>query len=341
MKKLLNTLYVTTHGAYLSKERETVKISIEHETKLRVPIHNLENIICFGNVSCSPFLMGFCAKNNVQISFLTEYGKFLARIQGPISGNVMLRREQYRKADNENFSADFARSIVIAKINNSRAVILRTAREKPELNQTLKKTASKMLKLLKELKEPIKLDSVRGVEGMAAKEYFNVFDLLIVNQKDDFFFHKRSRRPPLDKMNALISFLYTILMHDISSALEAVGLDPAVGYLHRDRSGRPGLALDLMEELRPYIADRLALTLVNRNQIKGKDFINSESNAIVMSEKGRKLLLTTYQKRKQDEIMHPFLNEKISVGLLPHAQTLLMARFLRGDIDAYPPFVIK
>jgi len=341
MKKLLNTLYVTTNGSYLSKERETVKITVEDETKLRVPIHNLDSIICFGNISCSPFLMGFCAKNNVQISFLSEYGKFLARIQGPVSGNVLLRREQYRKADDLNFSADFARTIVIAKISNSRALILRTAREKPELSSTLKESAKKMLKLLQELKEPIKLDSVRGIEGMAAKEYFNIFDHLIVNQKEDFFFHNRSRRPPLDKMNALISFLYTILMHDISSALEAVGIDPAVGFLHRDRPGRLGLALDLLEELRPYIADRLALTLVNRKQIKSKDFTSSESNAVVMNEKGRKLILTTYQNRKQDVILHPFLEEKINIGLLPHAQALLMARYLRGDIDAYPPFIIR
>ncbi len=341
MKKLLNTLYVTSNGAYLSKDGETVRVSIQQETKLRIPIHNIESIVCFGNVSCSPYLMGFCGKNKVGISFLTEYGKFLARVCGPVSGNVLLRREQYRKADDKNVSADVARSIIAAKVANSRVILLRAARDKPEISASLQKALLKLRRLLKELTEPITLERARGIEGIAAREYFNVFDNLIICQKKDFYFRERTRRPPLDNINALISFLYTILMHDIISALETVGIDPAVGFLHRDRPGRPGMALDLLEELRPYIADRLALSLVNRKQLQRNDFKTTESGAVIMTDKARKNLLAAYQKRKQDKITHPYLNEKINLGLLPHVQSLLLARFLRGDVDAYPPFFIK
>ncbi|MCX5913959.1 MAG: type I-C CRISPR-associated endonuclease Cas1c [Deltaproteobacteria bacterium] len=343
MKHLLNTLYVTTQGAYLSRDGETVLVRVEKETKLQVPIHTLGGIVCFGQVSCSPPLMELCGERNVTISFLSEYGRFWARVEGPVSGNVLLRREQYRRADSETSSADIARVIVTAKVANGRTVLLRALRDHPDNSgaSELEDAVLRLARVLDDLKEPIPLDSVRGQEGEAAWRYFAVFDHLITAQKEDFFFRQRSRRPPLDNMNALLSFLYTLLVHDVRSALETVGLDPAVGYLHRDRPGRPGLALDLMEELRPFIADRLALSLVNLKQIKGSGFIKTETGAVMMDDTTRKELLVAYQKRKQEEIQHPFLGEKIAVGLIPYVQSLLLARYLRGDLDGYPPFIWK
>ncbi len=341
MKHLLNTLYVTTQGSYLAKEGETVLVRVDGETKLHVPIHTLGSIVCFGQVSCSPFLMGFCAERKVSISFFTERGRFLARVEGPVSGNVLLRREQYRQADDMEASARFARSMVIGKIANCRTVLLRATRDHTDdqSSKSLSEAADRLMEHLKSLEEYISLDTVRGKEGEAARRYFNVFDHLITAQKEEFFFRERNRRPPLDNMNALLSFLYTLLVHDVRSALEGVGLDPAVGYLHRDRPGRPGLALDLMEEFRPYLADRLALSLVNRQQITGKGFRKTETGAIMMDDDTRKVVLVSYQKRKQEEIQHPFLGEKVAIGLLPHVQALLLARHMRGDIDGYPPFL--
>lgn len=340
MKKLLNTLYVTTQGSYLSQSGETVLIRVEKETKLRVPIHTLDSIICFGQVSCSPPLMQLCAERNVTISFLSYYGKFQARVVGPVSGNVLLRREQYRQADDEDKSVSIAKSIVLAKISNCRTVLQRGLRSQSSINEKSKiENAVSILKFI--IDKVYKSDSLkilRGYEGEAARKYFEVFDNLIIVQKKDFYFKERTRRPPLDNMNALLSFLYTLCVHDLTSSLESVGLDPAVGFFHQDRPGRPGLALDLVEEFRPYLADRLALTLVNRQQIKGNGFKKTESGGVIMDDKTRKEVLTAYQKRKYDEIQHPFLNEKISVGLLPYSQTLLLSRYLRGDIDGYPPF---
>lgn len=343
MKRLLNTLYVTTQGTYLARDGETVQVRVERETKLRVPIHTLGGIVCFGQVSCSPPLMGLCGERNVTLSFLSERGKFLARVQGPVSGNVLLRREQYRRADDEETSAEIARAVVAAKIANCRTVLLRAARERPNGadSKDLADAARRLARILTDLQQPVPLDTVRGCEGEAARVYFGIFDHLIVAQKGNFTFRKRSRRPPLDNINALLSFLYTLLVHDLTSALEAVGLDPAVGYLHRDRPGRPGLALDLMEEFRPYLADRLALSLVNRQQIKGKGFKKTETGAVWMDDKTRKEVLVAYQKRKQEEIQHPFLGEKVAVGLLPHVQALLLARNLRENLDGYPPFLWK
>jgi CRISPR-associated protein Cas1 len=343
MKHLLNTLYVTTQGAYLSKDGEAISVSVNGETKLHVPVHTVSGIVCFGQVSCSPPLMGLCAERNVTISFMSYGGRFLARVQGPVSGNVLLRREQYRKADQLDESADIARSVVIAKLVNSRNVLLRSARNQADNTKikSLTAAAAHLAVLLKNLDSSQPLDSVRGIEGEAARHYFEVFDHLILTQKEDFFFHERNRRPPLDNMNALLSFLYTILAHDVVSALETVGLDPAVGYLHRDRPGRPGLALDLMEEFRPILADRLALSLVNLKQIDGKGFTKMETGAVMMDDTTRKEVLVSYQNRKQEEIQHPFLDEKIEIGLLPYVQALLMARHLRHDLDAYPPFLWK
>ena len=343
MKRLLNTLYVTTQGSYLSRDQETVLVRVEKETRLRVPIHTLGGIVCFGRVSCSPALMELCGKTDVAISFLSERGKFYARVEGPVSGNVLLRRAQYRRADDEAVSAEVARAIVVAKISNCRTVLLRAARERQDDAgaKALGDAALHLARLMNALRKPVCLDTARGHEGEAARTYFGVFDHLIRVNKEDFFFRGRSRRPPLDNLNGLLSFLYTLLAHDVRSALETVGLDPAVGFLHRDRPGRPGLALDLMEEFRPFLADRLAVSLVNRQQIKGTGFTASETGAVNMDDETRKTVLVAYQNRKQEEIQHRFLGEKVAMGLLPYAQALLMARYLRGDLDGYPPFLWK
>jgi CRISPR-associated protein Cas1 len=341
MKQLLNTLYITTQGAYLAKDGETVLVRVEEESRLRVPIHTLGSIVCFGRVSCSPPLMGMCAEKGVALSFLTEQGRFLARVEGPVSGNVLLRREQYRRADNEEQTAAIARAVVIAKVANCRTVLLRAAREKPDGAgcAALEAAALRLARLTETLQEPLALDTVRGHEGDAARVYFDVFDHLITESKDAFFFRARSRRPPLDNMNALLSFLYTLVTHDVAAALEGVGLDPAVGYLHVDRPGRPSLALDLVEELRPVLADRLGLSLVNRRQVRAEGFRRTESGAVEMDDGTRKEVLVSYQKRKQEEILHPFLKERVAFGIVPHAQAMLLARYLRGDLDGYPSFL--
>jgi CRISPR-associated protein Cas1 len=343
MKKLLNTLFVTTQGAYLSKEGETVMVKVDGEVAMRLPVHTLGGIVCFGQVSCSPYLMGFCAENGVAISFLTENGDFLAKVQGPVSGNVLLRREQYRRADDMNSSAQIAKAILTGKLANCRTVLQRLLRDHSEKIDidTISGASQKLANAMRRLQSESSLDILRGIEGESADAYFDVFDHLITSQKDDFTFHERNRRPPLDNVNCLLSFIYTILMHDVRSALESVGLDPAVGFLHRDRPGRYSLALDLMEEFRPYIADRLTLSLINLSQVQGKGFKKKESGAVWMEDDTRKTVLVAYQKRKQEEIEHPFLKEKIAIGLLPYAQALLMARYLRGDIDNYPPFIWK
>ncbi|HKH48519.1 MAG TPA: type I-C CRISPR-associated endonuclease Cas1c [Thermoanaerobaculia bacterium] len=343
MKRHQNTLYVTSQGAYLAKEGEAVVVRIDKEEKLRVPIHMLGSIVCFGQVTASPFVLGFCGERGVGVSFLTMNGRFLARVQGPISGNVLLRREQYRRADDPISSASLARCIVVAKVANSRTVLLRALRDRPQAigSDRLRTAAATLAQHLSSLPEGMPLDAVRGLEGASARAYFEAFDHLVTQQKDSFFFRERSRRPPLDNLNALLSFLYTLLCHDVVAALEAVGLDPAVGFLHRDRPGRPSLALDLMEELRAFLADRLALSLINLQQIRPTDFERKETGGVVLESEARKTVLTAYQKRKQEEISHPFLGEKTTVGLLPHLQAALLARHLRGDLDGYPPFFWK
>ena len=341
MKKHLNTLFVTTQGAYLSKEGETVTIKVENEIRLRVPVHTIGGIVCFGQVSCSPYLMGFCAENNVAISFLSEYGRFLARVQGPVSGNVLLRREQYRKADDQNASVEVAKAVLTGKVTNCRSVLQRALRDhgdKIEVNKVAR-AVKRLTDCLNSIRTEPSLDVVRGFEGDAARIYFDVFDHLITSQKESFSFHERSRRPPLDNVNCLLSFLYTLVMHDVRSALEAVGLDPAVGFLHRDRPGRPGLALDLMEEFRPFLAERITLSLINLRQVQDKGFKKADSGGVLMNDETRKGVLVAYQNRKQEEILHPFIDEKVTIGLLFHVQALLMARYLREDIDGYPPFI--
>ena len=343
MKKHLNTLFVTTQGAYLAKEGETVVVKVEKEIRLRVPIHTIGGIVCFGNIMCSPFLMGFCAERDVAISFLTERGRFLARVQGPVSGNVLLRREQYRRADDMGVSAEMAKAVLTGKLANCRTVLQRALRDHSDkLNEDEVREASQRISgSLQSLQSDLSLNVLRGIEGEAAHTYFGVFDHLITSQKKDFIFRGRNRRPPLDRINCLLSFLYTLVLHDVRSALESVGLDPAVGFLHRDRPGRPGLALDIMEEFRPFLADRLTLSLINLNQVQKKGFKQMESGAVLMDDDTRKAVLVAYQKRKQDEILHPFLEEKVTIGLLFHMQALLLARCLRGDLDGYPTFIWK
>jgi CRISPR-associated protein Cas1 len=343
MKKHANTLFVTTQGAYLAVEGTNVLVRVKKETRLRVPLHNLGGIVCFGNVGCSPFLMGACGKAGVSLAFLSANGRFLARVLGKQSGNVLLRRAQHNKTADPEATAGFARNIISAKIANARSVLQRGARDHGErvVAALIEASVAYLADLLRQLQQPMPLDVARGKEGEAARSYFVAFDQLVVQQKADFFFHERSRRPPLDNMNALLSFLYSLLTNDVASACESVGLDPQMGFLHTDRSGRASLALDLMEEFRPMIADRLALSLVNRQQVESKGFKKTETGGVEMDDSTRKTLLVAYQKRKDEEIFHPFLKEKITVGLLPFVQARLLARWLRGELDAYPPFFWK
>ena len=343
MKRHLNSLYVTSQGSYLSKEGETVLVRVGDERKLQVPIHNLEAIVGFGNVLCSPFLLGLCGDHSVHVSFLTENGRFLARVEGPTSGNVLLRKEQYRRADDEDASMRIARNVVVAKLANCRCVVLRALRDHAATNDTrrLQRAERALTQHVRDAQRAVRLDQLRGLEGGGGREYFGCFEALIVQQREEFSFKGRSRRPPLDPVNALLSFLYTLLVHDVTGALEAVGLDPQVGFLHRDRPGRPSLALDLMEELRPFLADRLTLSLLNRRQVQKKDFTTTESGAVLLTAAGRKKVLVAYQKRKDNVVTHPYLGEKMTLGLLPHLQALLLARHLRGDLDGYPAFVAK
>jgi CRISPR-associated protein Cas1 len=343
MKKHGNTLYVTTQGAYLARERTNVVVRVEKEVRLRVPIHNLDGIVCFGNVGCSPFAMGLCGSEGVGITFHTEHGRFLARVNGPQSGSVLLRRAQHRATTDEALAADFARTIISAKVANARTVLQRASRDHsdcvfPELMQT---SVARLAEILRDLQKTMPADRARGLEGDAARSYFLAFSEMILQQKQDFFFVERSRRPPRDNMNALLSFLYSVLTNDVVAACESVGLDPQMGFLHADRAGRPSLALDLVEELRPMIADRLALSLVNRQQVEGKGFKKTETGGVEMDAATRKTVLVAYQKRKDEEIIHPFLQEKVTVGLLPHVQARLLARWLRKELDAYPPMIWK
>lgn len=342
MKHHLNTLFVTTQGAYLAKDGQAVDVRVDRESRLRVPILNLGGIVCFGHISASPQLMGMCAESGVAMTFLTEHGRFMARVVGFTPGNVLLRREQYRRADDSELTLAITRNIVAAKIANSRTVLLRSVRDYPESGgrPELETAANCLARDGRQARESLELDQLRGIEGGSASTYFNVFDHLIT-QRDGFAFRGRSRRPPLDAVNALLSFLYSMLAHDARAACEAAGLDAAVGYLHRDRPGRAGLALDLVEEFRPFLADRLALSLINLRRIRPQGFRTTESGGVVMDDATRKTVLAAYQERKQETLMHPFLGEKTTIGLFVHLQARLLARHLRGDLDAYPPFIWK
>jgi CRISPR-associated protein Cas1 len=344
MKHLGNVLYVTTPEAFLSLDGENVVIKKEDEqgtnTSTRLPLHNLENIVCFTWQGASPALMGACAERNIGLTFLTPNGRFQGRVSGRVKGNVLLRKKQFEWSEKEAQSVPIAQSFLLGKISNCRKVIERAIRDHAMLLdvEPLTSASNFMKETLKALPSCTSISDLMGFEGSAAKIYFGVFDHLILQQKGDFKFKERNRRPPLDNMNSLLSFLYTLLTNEAASALEVVGLDPYVGFLHQDRPGRPSLALDLMEELRPIFADRLALSLVNRKQITGKGFTQKESGGILMDDETRKAVLVAWQEKKKEEIIHPYLKEKIPFGLIPHVQAMLLARHLRGDLDAYPPF---
>lgn len=344
MKKHLNTLYVTKEGAYAHRDGETVVVEVEKAKALQLPIHTLQSIVIIGHdIMVSPGLMHLCSEHAVSLAFFSANGRFIARMQGPQTGNVLLRREQYRRADDFAASLEIARPIVAAKVVNARSALQRCLRNYPEHEHRaeLTETIDRLGFVQQRVREARSLDELRGIEGEAANEYFSRFDDLITAQKESFRFAGRNRRPPRDPLNAMLSFTYTLLHHDVASALEGVGLDPAVGFMHRDRPGRHSLALDVMEEFRVYIADRLVLSLINLGQVKEKDFEKSDSGAVVMCDAARKELITTYQKRKQEEIKHPYLEESVGVGLLPHIQAQLLARYLRGDLDLYPAFVYR
>ena len=343
MKKLLNTLYITSPDRYLSLDGENVVIQENGKELGRVPLHNLERIMTFGYTGASPALMGKCAVNGIELVFMSGSGKFLARVEGEVNGNVLLRRQQYRFADNRSLSLDIAKNIISAKLFNSRWTIERTLRDHPMRVDTEKfKACSEQLKSsINNAQNASDMDSLRGIEGEGAQIYFSVFDDMILQQKDDFYFSTRNKRPPRDNVNALLSFAYSLAASMCTSSLEAVGLDPYVGFMHTDRPGRISLALDLVEELRAPLCDRFVLTLINKKVISAKDLEKQEDGAVRLTDNGRRSFITAWQKRKDDELRHPFLDEKIEWGIVPYAQALLLARFIRGDLNGYPPFMWK
>ncbi|KQN97859.1 type I-C CRISPR-associated endonuclease Cas1c [Paenibacillus sp. Leaf72] len=342
MRKLLNTLYITSPSSYLTREGENIIVKAEDRDPLRMPIHILESIVTVGYAGASPSLMQLCAERGVSLSFLQENGQFMASVHGKTTGNVLLRRKQYRLADGEG-AAIYAKRFIFAKIANSRTVLNRAIRDHGSniASDKVNKEADFLKRYLNKVLTVPRLDDIRGIEGEAARRYFSAFNELILADKESFYLRGRNRRPPLDRVNALLSYTYTLLRLEVQSALETVGLDPAAGFLHRDRPGRPSLALDLMEELRAYMADRLVLSLINRKQIQANDFTIKENGAVLLKPDLKKELITAWQKRKREEIRHPFLDEVIPIGLLPYSQALLLARTIRGDLEEYPPFLWK
>jgi CRISPR-associated protein Cas1 len=343
MKKLLNTLFVTSPDAYLGLDGECVAISVEGASRRLVPLIGLESMITFGRAGASPALMRKCAASGIGLTFCSEYGQFLASVQGEIHGSVLLRRAQFRLADDAVQSLDISRSFVLGKIMNSRNILLRAARDHAEKTDAflLRDAAEKLRWNLGMIPKINSADELRGIEGEAAKIYFDVFNEMIVAQKENFKFDGRNRRPPRDAVNALLSFVYVMLAHDIRTALSAVGLDPFVGFFHTDRPGRASLALDMMEELRSAWCDRIVLTLINNRQLSARDFEFKDDGSVLLAKDSKRTVIEAIHSRKKEEITHPFLNEKIAWGLVPYAQAMLLARYIRGDIDAYPTFVLK
>ncbi len=342
MKQLLNTLYVMTQGAYLNLDHETLKVEVEGKEQLQVPLHHLGSIVAMGNVMISPFLLGRCADDGRSVTILDRNGQFKCRMVGKTSGNVLLRQAQYEFVRDEEKAKEIARNIVAGKVKNSREVLMRAARETDNQaeSDSLKRAAEMLAGSLHRLKEAPDIDTVRGHEGESANAYFGVFDLMVKEDvREAFKMNGRTRRPPLDRMNGLLSFLYTLLLHDCISAAEGVGLDAQMGFLHVLRPGRPSLGLDLMEEMRALLADRLALTLINRKQITDRDFEVRPGGATYLNDEGRKTVVVAYQKRKQEEFLHAILEEKVPYGLLPHVQARLLARHLRGDLETYTPYL--
>ncbi|MCB6647356.1 type I-C CRISPR-associated endonuclease Cas1c [[Clostridium] scindens] len=343
MKKLLNTLYVTSEDSYLALDGENIVVLDKEKEMGRIPLHNLEGIVSFGYRGTSPALMGACADRNISLCYVNPNGKFLARVTGSVKGNVVLRKKQYEVSMNETDSLEISKNCIIGKIYNARWVLERATRDHSLQIDTEKvKSASKMLKdaAIRVQKSQSK-EQLRGYEGEAASVYFSVFDELILQQKKDFVFSDRNRRPPTDNVNAMLSFVYTLLTNNIASALETVGLDPYVGMMHTDRPGRASLALDMIEELRPVLADRFVLSLINKKVVNVKDFIKKENGAVLMKDDARKKFLSEWQNRKKETLTHPYLKEKMEWGMVPYVQAMLLARYLRGDLDAYPPFLWK
>ena len=342
-RELLNTLFVTTQGAYVHLDNETLKVEVEEETRLRVPVHHLGSVVCFGRVSVSPAAMAKCAEDQRDLVFLSRGGRFRAKVIGPTSGNVLLRLAQYQATQDRDRAVAIARNIVAAKIQNARLVLMREARQTENTGdqEFLRGAGEEMAKVIETLARAEDMDVVRGKEGQAAAAYFSVFNRLIRSSDSTFTFDGRNRRPPRDPVNALLSFLYSLVRVECQAACEGVGLDPQMGFLHAVRPGRPSLALDLLEELRAPVADRLALTLINRRQLTPKHFLETAGGGVSLNDDGRKEVLTAYQKRKAEEIRHPVTRSKTPIGLLPHLQARLLARHLRGDLEHYPAFVSR
>lgn len=343
MRKLLNTLYVTTPDKYLSLDGENVVVLSGGQEAGRVPLHNLEGIVTFGYTGASPALMGYCAQKGISLHFLSKSGRFLAEVCGDPRGNVTLRKTQYRISEDNSAGIKIAKNMIIGKVYNSRWVLERATRDHPDRVDVkrLKEASAFLRGTLDKIVKCGDMDELRGLEGSAAGRYFEVFDQLILQDKKNFFLRSRNKRPPLDNVNALLSFVYTLLANMSSAALSSAGLDPYVGFLHRDRPGRASLALDLMEEMRPVMGDRFVLTLINRKVISADDFVRKENGAVFLNDEGRRRLIAAWQEKKQEKIQHPFLEEKMQWGLIPHIQAKLLARLLRDDIDQYPPFMWK
>lgn len=343
MRKLLNTLYLTSENAFLSLEGETVCVEINKQKAGQFPLHTLESIICFTYNGATPAFMGACAKRGINLAFFNPFGRFLCRVAGENQGNVLLRKQQYRISDCKEESCRIAKNFILGKVFNCRWSISRTLRDHALRvdEDRCKKAARFLTENMEKIKEETDLDSLRGIEGECASIYFSIFDEMILNQKDVFYFHGRNKRPPLDKVNAMLSFGYALLANDCASALEGAGLDSYIGFMHRDRPGRKSLALDLMEEMRAVLVDRFVVTLINNRQIRNEHFQILESGAIEFTEEGKKKFISAWQEHKREQITHPYLQEKICWGLVPHIQALLIARYLRGDLDGYPPFLWK
>ena len=343
MKKLLNTLYVTSENSYLSLDGENIVVLDSEKEVGRLPLHNLEGIVSFGYRGTSPALMGACADRNISLCYLTPQGKFLARVSGKVKGNVILREQQYASSQSEEKSLEIAKNCIIGKVHNARWVLERATRDHSmQIDVEKVKCASdKLRKSLELIKSCHSKEQLRGFEGEAASVYFSVLDELILQQKKEFTFQGRNKRPPLDNVNALLSFVYTLLTNTITSALETVGLDPCIGYLHTERPGRASLSLDLIEELRAVLADRFVLSLINKKIISGKNFDKKENGAVLMDDELRRTVLTEWQNKKKETLTHPYLKEKVEWGMVPYVQAMLLARYLRGDLDGYPVFMWK
>ena len=339
----MNTIFVTNPDTYLGLDGENVLVKVEKEIKGRVPLHNIEAIVTTGYLGASPALMRKCAEKNINLTFLTTTGKFGSRLSGPTTGNITLRKQQYRISDTEEKSVEIARHFIIGKLYNQRWMLERVARDQAlrvDVEQ-FKLISQELKQAIEKIREVTDLETLRGIEGQAANRYFLLFDQMILQQKETFGFYGRTRRPPLDNVNAMLSLAYTLLAQECTSALETVGLDPYSGFMHQDRPGRPSLSLDIMEELRGIFADRFVLTMINKKKMTEKDFIKKENGAVLLTDDGRKKFFFSWQEKKQEQIQHPFLGEKIQWGLVPYAQALLLSRFLRGDLDGYPPFLWK